>query len=94
MVHYSFTFMETRRIVRMNSPGRPPRLSHSPGTMMLLYVHKDPKDCLGRGTQDVHLDFHTAPDLYRASHSLKLIKALTIKLVNMVINVHRNRKAY
>ena len=59
---------------------------------MLLYVHKDPKDGSGRGTQDVHLDFHTAPDLYRASHSLKLIKALTIKLVNMVINVHRNRK--
>ena len=28
---------------------------------MLLYVHRDNKDCLGRGAQDGHLDFHTAP---------------------------------
>ena len=27
---------------------------------MLLYVHRDNKDCWGRGAQDVHLDFHTA----------------------------------
>ena len=26
---YSFTFTETRRLVRTDSPGRPPRLSHS-----------------------------------------------------------------
>ena len=30
---------------------------------VLLYVHRDPTDYLGRGTQDVHLDLHTAPEL-------------------------------
>ena len=30
---------------------------------MLLYVHRDNKDYLGRGDQDGRLDFHTAPDL-------------------------------
>ena len=29
MVQYSFTSTETRRLVRTDSPGRPPRLSHS-----------------------------------------------------------------
>ena len=29
---------------------------------MLLYVHRDRTDYLGRGAQDVHLNFHTAPD--------------------------------
>ena len=29
MVHYSFTSTETIRLVRTDSPGRPPRLSHS-----------------------------------------------------------------
>ena len=29
-----------------------------------LYVHRDRTDCYsGRGAQDVHLDFHTAPEL-------------------------------
>ena len=32
MVQYSFTSMETRRLVRMDSPGRPPQLSHSSWT--------------------------------------------------------------
>ena len=27
----------------------------------LLYVHRNPKDYQGRGAQDGHLDFHTAP---------------------------------
>ena len=31
---------------------------------VLLYVHRDHKDCQGRGAQDVHLDFHTAPELW------------------------------
>ena len=30
---------------------------------MLLYVHRDHKDYWGRGAQDDHLDFHTAPEL-------------------------------
>ena len=33
MVEYSFTSTETRRLVRTDSPGRPPRLSHSSWTM-------------------------------------------------------------
>ena len=35
MVQYSFTSTETRRLVRTDSPGRTPRLSHSSGTMSL-----------------------------------------------------------
>ena len=34
MVQYSFTSTETRRLVRTDSPGRPPRLSHSSWTMI------------------------------------------------------------
>ena len=34
MVQYSFTFTEARRLVRTDSPGRPPRLSHSSWTVM------------------------------------------------------------
>ena len=30
---------------------------------VLLYVHRDHKDYQGRGAQDGHLDFHTAPEL-------------------------------
>ena len=33
MVQYSFTSTETRRLVRTDSPGRPPRLSHSSWTI-------------------------------------------------------------
>ena len=33
MVQYSFTSTETSRLVRTDSPGRPPRLSHSSWTM-------------------------------------------------------------
>ena len=33
MVQYGFMSTETRRLVRMDSPGRPPRLSHSSWTM-------------------------------------------------------------
>ena len=36
--------------------------------LMLLYVHRDRTDCLGRGAQDVHLDFHTAPDICVSVH--------------------------
>ena len=40
MVQYSFTSTETRRLVRTDSPGRPPRLSHSSSTLtqLLNYV--------------------------------------------------------
>ena len=33
MVQYSFTSTETRRLVRTDSPGRPPRLSHNSWTI-------------------------------------------------------------
>ena len=36
MVQYSFTSTETRRLVRTDSPGRPPRLSHSSWTVKVL----------------------------------------------------------
>ena len=29
---------------------------------VLLYVHRDRKDCYRWGAQDGHLDFHTAPE--------------------------------
>ena len=31
----------------------------------LLYVHRNHNDYQGRGAQDGHLDFHTAPELCR-----------------------------
>ena len=37
MVQYSFTSTETKRLVRTDNPGRPPRLSHSSWTMIHLY---------------------------------------------------------
>ena len=30
---------------------------------VLLYVHRNRVGLLGTGTQDVHLDYHTAPEL-------------------------------
>ena len=43
MVQHSFTATETRRLVRMDSPGRPPQLSHSSWTMsMNMTMHKSP----------------------------------------------------
>ena len=30
---------------------------------VLLYVHRDRTDYQGRGAQDGHLDFHTAPEI-------------------------------
>ena len=36
MVQYSFTSTETRRLIRTDNPGRPPRLSHSSWTMLTL----------------------------------------------------------
>ena len=39
MVQYSFTSTETRRLIRTDSPGRPPRLSHSSWTMTSWFLH-------------------------------------------------------
>ena len=34
-----------------------------PPSFVVLYVHRNHKAYQGRGTQDGHLDFHTAPEL-------------------------------
>ena len=44
MVQYCFTSTETMRLVRTDSPGRPPRLSHSSWNMTFLFaqlLHSD-----------------------------------------------------
>ena len=52
MVQYSFTTTETRSLVRTDSPGRPPRLSHSSWTTCgkkggpINYRHTSPTDKL------------------------------------------------
>ena len=51
MVQYSFTSTETRRLVRTDSPGRPPRLSHSSWTMVVT-------------TQTTHVISSTAHNAY------------------------------
>ena len=58
-----------RRFIRDGSPGRPPRLSHSSwalGQAMLkcCFTSTETVGLLGTGAQDVHLDFHTAPELW------------------------------
>ena len=40
MVQYSFTSTESRRLVRTDSSGRPPRLSHSSWTMTSSGAHR------------------------------------------------------
>ena len=45
-VQYSFTSTETRRLVRTDGPGRPPRLSHSSWTMLNKSCSFDPFMCL------------------------------------------------
>ena len=37
MAQYSFTSTETRRLVRTDSPGQPPRLSHSSWTILCFW---------------------------------------------------------
>ena len=44
-----------------------------PGTI-LLYVHRGHKDYQGRGAQDSHLDFHTAPELWTSTETTRLIR--------------------
>ena len=43
MVQYSVTSTETRRLVRTDSPGRPPPLSHSSWTMTFHYPVRRPR---------------------------------------------------
>ena len=98
MVQYSLTSTETIRLASTDSPGRPPRLSHSSWTMVFFGADDDdelmlnvlrcqltyqgqvvtnaearfnkslrprkPEGSLGRTAQDVHLDSHTAPELW------------------------------
>ena len=40
--------------------------------LLLLCIHRDHKDYLGRGAKDGHLDFHTAPELWILNKWLSL----------------------
>ena len=55
MVRYSFTSTETRRlVVRTDSPGRPPRLSHSSWTMIAsTYSSATDVYCISEPTRNV-----------------------------------------
>ena len=59
----------TRRFIRDGSPGWPPRLSHSSWALCPSWLVEccvtstETVGLLGTGAQDVHIDFHTAPEL-------------------------------
>ena len=64
MVQHSFTSTETRRLVRMDSPGRPPRLSHSSWTMSgpeILCLSVTTFCCSWLGYQRSRGDHHYQP---------------------------------
>ena len=67
MVQHSFTSTETRKLVRTDSPGRPPRLSHSSWTMVwrwgnrkLIYLslrcHNHNDTCIKMGSDESHFN--------------------------------------
>ena len=53
----------------MNCPRYQSMFIHS----MLLYVHRDCKDCWGWGALDVHLEFHTAPGFWEDVHLMEFM---------------------
>ena len=60
-----------RRLIRDGSPGSAPRLSHSSWALILLkccFTATETVGLLGTEAQDVHLDCHTAPELWWARH--------------------------
>ena len=80
MVQYSFTSTETRRLVRADNPGDDDELMLNVVRCHLTYQGqaetnaearfnkslrpRKPEGSLGRTAQDVHLDSHTAPELW------------------------------
>ena len=65
MAQYSFTSTETRRLVRTNSPGQPPGLSHSSWTMTRLWKYESIYICMlhsfcGMATLVISLVLHAA----------------------------------
>ena len=84
MVQYSFTSTETRRLVRTDSPGRPPRLSHSSWTMIFIWL----TDVLIQASK-VRLDKKIrVVRVYSFFHSVKL--SLTcFRLVSQILIVTR-----
>ena len=50
---------------------------------MLLYVHRNHKACSGRGVQDDHLDFHTAPE---PSNSVSYLFILYVAHMDVVFH--------
>ena len=73
MVQYSFTSTETRRLVRTDSPGRPPRISHSSWTMLWrwgkreiiylsLHCHYQNDSCIEMGSDESHFNVSVGSD--------------------------------
>ena len=66
MVQYSFTSTETRKLVRTDSPGQPPRLSHSSWTMKVweeggreiiyLHCHHQSDSCIKMSSDESHFN--------------------------------------
>ena len=93
MVQYSFTSTETRRLVRTDSPGRPPRLSHSSWTMkwvnewMKIYIY----------TARKNHTFHTKPCVFTAPENLYTTRKKTKQNKNLphkTLCVHSDRYAH
>ena len=53
---------------------------------VLLYVYRDHTDCLGRGAQDGHLDFHTAPELVKMTKT-RILYILPLSVLLFVVVV-------
>ena len=82
MVQYSFTSTETRRLVRTDSPGRPPRLSHSSWTMIhprqeSSICRVSPRPMIARLSTPSHVhEYHPPPDQPYSSLQVSIILLL------------------
>ena len=75
-----------RRFIRDGSPGRPPRLSQqllSSARMLLVeccFTFTETVGLLGTGAQDVHLNFHTAPEFCEGVDDEVMLNVLRCQL--------------
>ena len=81
------------------SPGRPPRLSHSPWSLwsaalnlnsLLLYIHRDHKDCYGQGWWGGGGGSPGRPP--RLSHSPWSLWSAALNLNSLLLYIHRDHK--